>query len=142
MFVLNGISNDIRKKAKEAVDFIVGYGEGTHGISMGAFQTTPSYSCRKEMKDVFITSLIKARFIAYQGAGNGNYSSRHRNHLNQLFRRWYINYNVHSMQVNIVDELREDKDMAMLTGIELASAMFDVIDYNESETISLVPDSI
>ena len=135
-YILRSVGNFVRRIAEEPkLDFSVGCGAGPS-------DETSSYSCDPLMKDAFIGMLNNSGLVAYEGAGTGKYAGRDNNDLNQLFRKWYYDSDVHSMQIEIVKELLEDKDMAKLTGIELASAMFDLIDFDDTFDLFLVPDTI
>ena len=102
---LHGCSNLVKEIADdEDLDLIVGYGDGD----------PPHYSCSKRYKDAFIYHLQKSGFKTYEGKPNGNYSGRSKNNLNQLFRRWYPDTNVSSLQLEIVQELRSDQELIEL----------------------------
>jgi hypothetical protein len=47
--------------------------------------------------------------------------------MNQLFRKWYPEPDVHSMQIEIVHDLRNCKDMAILTAEYIAIAVRDML---------------
>lgn len=136
IYILHGASNNVRKEAGDmALDLVIGYGAGrTVGVSR--------FSCDPRMKDAFIHYLTKSGFCAYEGAGGGKYSAIDKRSINQLFRHWYYNPRVHSMQIEILEELRESNDAATLTAMELASCMEDLIDIDDSTEIYLTPKKV
>lgn len=102
---LHGCSNLVKEIANdEDLDLIVGYGDGN----------PPSYSCNRKYKDAFIYHLQKAGFKTYEGKPGGNYSGKSKNNLNQLFRRWYADPRVNSLQLEIVQELRSEQELIEL----------------------------
>lgn len=126
IFILHGMGNYVRIAANDSkLDAIVGYGNGH----------PPSYSCHPRLKDVFIYHLAKAGITAYEGKANGQFAGKDKNNLNQLHRRWYPNNDVHSLQIEIVHELREDEDMCKLTGEALASAMEELVDVDDTTDV-------
>jgi hypothetical protein len=114
IFIIHGIGNHVRKIAKDpTLDMIVGYGAGHHAF----------YTCDLWRKNLFI-NLNKSTGI-YEASAGSPYAGWNEKNLNQLFRRhhWYPCDRTHSMQLEIVMDLRDDKEMAMLTGDFLASNM-------------------
>ena len=79
--------------------------------------------------------------MAYQGKSGGKYSARRKSNLTQLFRTdEYLDELSFSMQIEIVRELREDKEIAKETGIVLASAIHELIGgWKEDESFSPFP---
>src|SRR5262252_8302687 len=121
MFLLHGMSNDIRQKTGEPqLDMIVGYGAGT----------PPSYSCEIWRKDLFVYLLSQAGLTIWEGKPGGMMSGWTRNNMNQLFRKHYPDARVQSMQIEIVRALRNDDSMAELTAEYLATAVQDFVRYN------------
>lgn len=114
VLIIHGCSDKVRKIANDDyLDMIVGHGEGN----------PPSYSCDKRIKEAFIYYLQRENFGVYQGKANGNYSGRSRNNLNQLFRKWYPNENVNSLQLEIVKELRCERELIPITVDGLITAL-------------------
>jgi hypothetical protein len=125
LFILHGISDMVRHHVKDNnLDIIIGYGAGE----------PPSYSCDPRLKDAFIYYLQKNGLGVYEGSAGGPYSGRAKNNLNQLFLRWYPINTVHSMQVEVVKELR-DLELVQLTGETIASCIDDILDFDDTTNI-------
>ncbi|RDJ35029.1 MAG: hypothetical protein DWQ19_09345 [Crenarchaeota archaeon] len=117
MFIIHGVSNLIRDEASD-LDFIVGYGEGDP-----ARPTAPI-----EFKDCFLENLKSTGLVPYQGKSGGRYSGWGRNNLNQLFnRKEFLDHCAYSLQIEIIRELREDKDVARQTGEVLSDVITNTI---------------
>jgi hypothetical protein len=131
IFVIHGVGNDVRTKKQYArdLDMIVGYGAGE----------PPSYSCDPRLKDAFIHLLISSGVDAYEGDAGGAYSGRAKNNLNQLYRRWYPHNHIHSMQVEVVYELRADREICRITGAVLADCIDDLLEYDDSKLLDVAP---
>lgn len=127
VFNIHGMSNEVKKIAKN-LDIVVGYGAGK----------PPSYSCDPRLKDAFIYLLEESGLGAYEGAGGGQYAGRAKNNLNQLFRRWYPQQRIQSLQVEIVGELRADLEVSKVTAQVLAECMNDFLDYDDSKLRDLL----
>ena len=56
----------------------------------------------------------------------GSMSGWSRNNLNQYFRKWDYDANVSSMQLEIIYDLRHDKDLAEITADYIAQAIHDL----------------
>lgn len=97
VFNLHGCSDNVRAKAEDdELDIIVGYGSGNPS----------NYSCKIKIKDAFIYYLENQGYGVYEGKAGGRYAGRSHLNLNQLFKQWYNYDNVHSMQLEIVNEHR------------------------------------
>jgi hypothetical protein len=118
MYLIHGMSDKHRIKANDpSLDIVVGYGAGS----------PDSYSCDPWRKDAFINLLKDNGLCAYEGKKGGQMSGWAKNNMNQLFRKWYTDPAVQSMQIEIVHELRADNDTAQLTAEYLAVAMSDML---------------
>lgn len=125
IFNIHGCSNDVRKKANDNnLDLILGYGEGSPS----------SYTCDLKMKDSLAYFLERENFIVYEGKKGGKYAARSQNNLNQLFRLWYPDFCVHSVQIEIVKELREDEGMLQITSDGLMGAIDDLLLFDDTES--------
>jgi hypothetical protein len=130
VFILNihGCNNNVKEKANDKkLDIILGCGEGS----------PPSYSCSSDFKNAFTFFLQEQNFGVYQGKKGGKFSGHSKNNLNQLFNFWYppMKGNVHSFQVEIVRELREDNDILDFTCEGLISAIDELILYDDATKI-------
>jgi hypothetical protein len=127
MFYVHGMANRHRQLAGDLdMDMVIGYGAGSPN----------SHSCDPWRKDLFMHLLLEAGLHPYQGKSGGPMSGWARNNMNQLFRKWYNDPRVQSMQVEIVHDLRSDKDIARLTAHYVAEAIKDMLDvksYNCTE---------
>jgi len=121
IFFIHGMANDIRQKTGEKnLEVIIGYGAGN----------PPSYSCDVWRKDLFIFLLKNAGLTTWEGKAGGMMSGWTRNNMNQLFRKHIFDPRVHSMQIEIVRDLRSDESISILTAEYLGAAIQDLIQYN------------
>lgn len=106
IYYIHGMSNKHRQITGDPnLDLVIGFGAGSPN----------SFSCEKWQKDLFMHLLIDAGFNPYEGKKGGTMSGWSRNNMNQLFRKWYIDERVNSMQIEIVYDLRDNKDLAIIT---------------------------
>ncbi len=120
ILIIHGCGNKVRKTANDHfLDMIVGSG-------LGAFS-----SCKSKIKNAFIHYLQKEDFGVYEG--KNKYAGKSRNNLNQLFNFWYQEKNVNSLQLEIVKELRTEKDLFKATVEGITSAI---------DAITLVDDTM
>lgn len=118
VYYIHGMANRHRKLAgDDSLDVVIGYGAGSPN----------SYTCEIWQKDLFCHLLYEAGINAYEGKRGGPMSGWSRTNMNQLFRKWNFESNVCSMQIEIVHDLRNCKDMAILTAEYIASAMQDML---------------
>jgi hypothetical protein len=96
MFVLHGVGNHIRTYVPD-LDIIVGVGRG---------DLYSSISCEDWRKNTLISLMMQTGLHVYEAVEN-QYAGRGKNNLNQLFRKWYSDSLVHSVQLEIVYELRK-----------------------------------
>lgn len=119
VFYIHGMSNRHRIMANDpSMDFVVGYGLGIPA----------SLTCDEWKKDLFIHLMESSGMIAYEGASGGVMSGWARNNMNQLFRKWYYDPRVQSMQIEIVHELRENDDIAIITAEQIGDVVKLVAD--------------
>jgi hypothetical protein len=123
IFYIHGCSNDVRIKANDQnLDLILGYGEGTPA----------SYTCDLRIKDAFAYFLESESFGVYEGKKKSKYAGRSRNNMNQLYKMWYPNNKVHSIQIEIVKELREGEEMIQITSDGLIGAMDSLLMFDDT----------
>ena len=124
ILVMHGISNLVNVNRDPALDAIVGFGEGT----------PPSYTCDITRKDAFIYLLNQVMDVG-QGEGGGRYAGRRRKNLNQLYRKWYNDSQVHSLQIEVVRALRADDNMTHMASDLFAQAIIEYVDFITSADI-------
>lgn len=117
IFYIHGMADRHRAIAGDKLDMVIGYGTGQ----------PDSHSCEPWRKDFFISSLIDSGLNAYEGKKGGPMSGWARNNMNQLFRKWYYDSHVHSMQIEIVHELRSDSAIAAMVSEFLSNAINDLL---------------
>lgn len=123
VFYIHGCENKIKIKANDQnLDLIIGYGEGTPS----------SYTCDLIIKDAFCHFLENESFGVYEGKKRGKYSGRSKNNLNQLFKLWYPQWSVNSMQIEIVRELRDSEEMIQIVSDGLIGAIDDLLLFDDT----------
>lgn len=126
IFHIHGCGNDVRIQANDAnLDLILGYGEGSPS----------SYSCDLRIKDAFAYFLERENFGVYEGKKNGKFSGRSKNNMNQLFRIWYPNKDVNSIQIEIVKELRESEEMIQIVSDGIIAGIDDLLVFDDSTSV-------
>ena len=124
VFIIHGVSNEIRKGFPDPPDIILGFGNGT----------PPSFSCEKWVKDAFADLLRSQGLSVYFGKAGGKYSGRAKNNLNQVFQKWYPNDTVQSIQLEIVRYLRKNVDVSKLTGDIISMCIEDLVEMQKDWT--------
>lgn len=128
ILILRGCSNYVREIADdEYLDMIVGCGSGNPS----------SYSCEKRLKNAFLRHLLDEGFGVYQGKAGGSHSGRPKNNLNQLFSYWYHQYDVNSLQLKIVEELRTEEELIQITVDGLASSLDKLMIFDDATNLNL-----
>lgn len=117
VYNIHGMSNNHRKKIQDKIDIVVGYGAGS----------PDSFSMDPWRKDYFMHKLINLGINAYEGKSGGQFSGWAKQNMNQLFRKWYYDSQVQSLQLEVVHELRSDKDMCMLFADYLSTCINELI---------------
>ena len=124
LYNIHGMSDRHRKKAQDKMDVVIGFGDGD----------PPSFSMDIWRKDFFVSKLNVLGINAYEGKAGGNMSGWSRNNMNQLFRKWYLDSNVQSLQIEVTHELRSDVTMALITSDYLATCMLELINITNFST--------
>lgn len=101
----------------DEIEVIIGYGDGDD----------PSYTCNLELKDAFVTFLQDESIEAVH-ASRGPYAANTVNNLNQLFRFWYPDDLVDSMQLELSSSLRKRHKIST----NLADAISKLIECDDS----------
>lgn len=126
IFYIHGCTNEVRNKANDQnLDLILGYGEGKPA----------SHTCDLRIKNAFAYFLERESFGVYEGKKRSKYAGRSKNNMNQLFKIWYPNKNVHSMQIEIVRELRESNEMIQIVSDGLIAAMDDLLMFDDTTSV-------
>jgi hypothetical protein len=120
IFHIHGMSDRHKFIANDLyMDMVLGFGAGI----------PDSHSCELWIKDLFLNLLEVSGFNPYEGKKGGSMSGWARSNLNQFFRKWYLEPNVHSMQLELTHELRKMPEMAKLTAEYLSIAVKDITNY-------------
>jgi hypothetical protein len=118
IFYIHGMGNRHRKiSGDDSLDMVVGYGAGSPN----------SFTCNIWQKNLFCHLLNNAGINAFEGKKGGMMSGWSRLNMNQLFRKWYFDPYVFSMQLEIIHDLRNCKDMAKLTAEYIGDAMENML---------------
>lgn len=126
ILIVHGCRDQVRASAEdEMLDIVLGYGAGS----------PPSYSCKLRTKNALIRCLQEEGFGVYEGAAGGRYAGKSKNNLNQLFVRWYPDNMVESVQLELVKELRSDREMISLTADGIIAALDSFMLLEESEPV-------
>jgi hypothetical protein len=129
-FFIHGMSNKHKQISGDPnMDMVIGHGAGAPN----------SFSCDSWRKDYFIHLLDEVGIHAYCGSKGGLMSGWARSNMNQLFRKWYPDPTVQSMQVEIMYELREENEIALITAEYLGTVMKDMIDAKSFATTKIIP---
>ncbi len=104
---LHGVSNDIEKRTGlDNLQYIVGWGRGK----------PDSLTCQKWIKDYIIYNLaIGDNCTVAEGKAGGNYAAWARNNMAQLFRKWYPDEEVDTIQIEIINKIRNTRLLAETT---------------------------
>jgi hypothetical protein len=118
IFYIHGMSNKHRKIAgDDKLDMVIGYGAGS----------PDSLSCETWEKNAFAYYLQEFGINVYEGKKGGPMSGWSRNNMNQYFRKWQPSKYVKSMQIEIVHELRNNKEKCNIICNYLATSMKELI---------------
>jgi hypothetical protein len=118
IYYIHGMSNKHRKITGDPnLDMVIGYGAGS----------PDSHTCSIWRKDLLCHLLNEAGVHTWEGKKGGPMSGWARANMNQLFRKWYNEPQVQSMQIEIIHELRETPDAAIITAEYLATAVKDML---------------
>jgi len=122
VFYIHGMSNKHRILANDpTLDIVVGYGVGNpSSISFDVWK-----------KNLFMEKLEEVGFTAYEASQGSNMSGWSKNNMNQLFRKWYFEEKVNSIQLELVHELRESNSAAERAADYLAEAIVETVVANK-----------
>ena len=119
VFIIHGVSNEIKKITKPHADLILGIGQGNPQDSL---------SCSTMYSDIIYDRFTDLGLATYFGKAGGKYSGFSKKNLNQYVKNQNstlisLNCNLQSIQIEIIKDLRETKEIAQLTGSILARAI-------------------
>lgn len=116
LFYIHGMSNRHRVLANDpTMDIVLGYGAGK--------PSSVTFDVWK--KNLFLDRLENMGFTTYEASEGSAMSGWSRNNMNQLFRKWYNDSRVNSIQVEIIHELRESDSSAITTGKLISEAILE-----------------
>lgn len=118
IFHIHGMSNKHRIMANDpTMDIVLGYGAGV--------PSSITFDLWK--KNFLVSKLEDLGFTTYEASQGSAMSGWSRNNMNQLFRKWYPDSNVHSIQIEIVHELRESNRLAERTAGYVSEAILETV---------------
>lgn len=118
IFYIHGMSNRHRILANDPrMDLVIGYGVGIpNSITFDLWK-----------KNFFIDKLENLGFTTYEASQGSSMSGWSKNNMNQLFRKWYFDTRINSIQIEIIHEIRESNRIAERTGGYLGEAILEVL---------------
>lgn len=126
IFYIHGMSDKHKKLCgDENLDIVIGYGAGSPS----------SFSCDPWRKDLFVHLLNESGLHTYEGSKGGPMSGWAKPNMNQLFRKWYAEPQVQSMQIEITHSLREETDIALIVAEYLGMAMKSLLPAKSFSTV-------
>lgn len=125
MFIITG---HIGNSAPGGVDIVVGYGKNA------------SYTCEEWRKNLLMYLAHKESITMYEAKSTSFLSAVQKNHINQLFRSWYPDHHVQSMQLDIASELTKTKDDVEILVEFLGSVMLKYHILPKQKAKAIVPD--
>ncbi len=122
---VHGMSNSIREQSQiPNLNYVVGFGRGNPN----------SFTCQKWIKDFIVYHLATGDNCKVgEGKAGGNYAAWRKNNMTQLFRKWYPDSEVDSIQLEIINELRQQRQTAKITAQIIAITMSELLECNKWE---------
>lgn len=120
IFYIHGMSNEVRKKAKDRVDLVLGFGQGEPS----------SYTCDLMFKNAFVTRCREENFNVYQAKVGGKFAAWKEENLTQFFRKRQLDGRVNGIQIEIANSLRSEIQEAVHTGLCLTRAIDKLVRAN------------
>jgi len=119
---VHGMSNKIIEDTGiDELHYVVGWGRGK----------PDSFTCQKWVKDFIIYHLsLGDKCVVGEGQSGGNYAAWSRKNMAQLFRKWYEDVEVDSIQLEVINKLRNTKLLAEATAQILSLTIEELIDAN------------
>lgn len=113
IFYIHGMHNNVRTKVQDDVDIVMGYGQGD----------PPSHTCSLLYKNALCTRLREEKFNVYQAKLGGRFAAWRKDNLNQLFRQHTLDQRVNSIQLEIINNLRDSPEAAVEVGLRLVRSL-------------------
>lgn len=119
---LHGMSNNIQSTSGiDDLNYVVGWGNGKPA----------SHTCQKWVKDFIIYHLtVGDNCTVGEGKAGGNYAAWSKKNMNQLFKKWYPDSEVDSIQIEIINKIRSSRLLAETTAQILAITIEELLDAN------------
>lgn len=117
LYTIHGMSDRHRIISGEKIDMVVGYGAGD----------PESHSMDIWRKNFFMQKMRDLGVNVFEGKSGGNMSGWSKSNMNQLYRKWYPDQSVQSLQIEIVHELRSDFDMSVLISDYIATCALETM---------------
>jgi hypothetical protein len=108
----------------DKLDIVIGHGSGNPS----------SFTCDEWRKNLFMHLLEEAGLNPAEGKRGGAMSGWARSNMNQLFRKWYHNQSVQGLQIELIHDLRNDDEIALLASEYLAAAMQEMLEAKSFST--------
>ena len=128
IFVIHGVGNYIRNKVSDPdLDVIIGYGKGKPN----------KFSCEPWIKNAFAYHLEQLGVRTYVGKSGGRFAGRAKKNLNQLFVRHNPITNTHSMQLEVIRELRDNNKAIIHTSHMLSHAIENLMQSSKADNYGI-----
>jgi hypothetical protein len=117
---IHGMSNNIQiSSGIDDLQYVIGWGSGN----------PPSYTCQRWVKDFIIYSLAMAdNCSTAEGKSGGDYAAWGKKNMSQLFRKWYPDTEVDSVQIEIINKIRNNNIQAEATAEVMSIIMEDMLE--------------
>jgi len=104
---LHGMSNKITETTGiDNLHYVIGWGRGKPA----------SFTCQQWVKNFLIYNLATGdNCTVAEGRSEGNYAAWSRKNMAQLFRKWYPDSEVDSVQIEIINKIRNNRTIAETT---------------------------
>ncbi len=114
IFYIHGMHENVRTTAQDdRLDMVLGCGQGD----------PPSYTCSLMFKNALAKRLREESFVVYQAKSGGKFAAWRKDNLNQYFRQHVLDDRVSSIQIEIINSLRNTIDDAIRTALRMTRAV-------------------
>lgn len=129
-FILHGVGKEIRQKTGDVTtDLVIGYGAGDFKT-----QTVPLW-----YRDLFVYLCEKNGMTTFAAKLGSPYGGRGKKNLNQLWRQWYTDKRINSLQIEIVSDIRASDTDARFYSAFLADVITQMAEATKATAESIVP---